>query len=82
MSATSTFTSTTAVFNNSMRSNAYRNDQFYRNTNNNANATPEGRIWIDLVSSTESNSILVAYINGATNHKTLTDLYYAIQNKH
>lgn len=69
MSATSASTSTMAVFNNSMRSKTYRNDQFYRNTNNNVNALPQGRIWIDLVSSTASSSTLVAYVNGATNGK-------------
>jgi hypothetical protein len=57
--------SSTAVFNNSMRSNTYRNDQFYKTTNSN----PEGRIWIDLVSATTANSILVAYVDGATNQK-------------
>ena len=69
MSATSASTSTNAVFNNSMRSKTYRNDQFYRNTNNNVNALPQGRIWIDLVSATASSSTLIAYVNGATNGK-------------
>ncbi len=68
---TSTGTSANAVFDNSMRSNAYRNDQFYKNTNTNATTSdiPEGRLWIDLISSSASNSILVAYVNGATNGK-------------
>ena len=65
MSATSSSTSTNAVFNNSMRSKTYRNDQFYKNSN----ANSSGRIWIDLVSSTASNSTLIAYVNGATNGK-------------
>ncbi|SHI35946.1 choice-of-anchor D domain-containing protein [Flavobacterium terrae] len=65
MSATSASASSNAVFSNSMRSKTYRNDQFYRSTNVNSG----GRIWIDLVSSTASNSTLVAYVNGATNGK-------------
>lgn len=65
MSATSASTSSNAIFNNSMRSKTYRNDQFYRN----ANAVTGGRIWVDLVSSTASNSTLVAYVDGATNGK-------------
>ncbi|GAA4762650.1 MULTISPECIES: InlB B-repeat-containing protein [Flavobacterium] len=69
MSTTSISTSATAVFNNSMRSKTYRNDQFYRNSNNNVSVLPQGRIWIDLVSSTASSSTLVAYVNGATNGK-------------
>lgn len=65
MSASSTFPSANAVFNNSMRSKTFRNDQFYKN----ANTDSKGRIWIDLVSSTTSNSTLIAYVNGATNGK-------------
>ncbi len=62
---TSASTSANAVFNNTMRSNTFRNDQFFKNSNTN----PEGRIWLDLVSSTASNSTLVAYVDGATNSK-------------
>ena len=70
MNPLSPLTSTTAVFNNTMRSSGYRNDQFYRNTNNTIqNNYPEGRIWLDLVSSTRSTSTLIAYVNGATNQK-------------
>ncbi len=69
MNPLSTLSSTTAVFNNSMRSSTYRNDQFYRNTNTIENNYPEGRIWLDLVSSTRSISTLIAYVNGATNQK-------------
>lgn len=65
MLPTSAASSANAVFNNTMRSSAFRNDQFYKNTN----SIPEGRVWIDLVSSTASSSILVAYVNGATNQK-------------
>lgn len=61
--------SSNAVFNNSMRSSAFRNDQFFRNSNTNYNTNPEGRIWLDLVSPTASNSTLVAYVDGATNSK-------------
>lgn len=62
-------TSANAVFNNTMRSNTFRNDQFYKNSNNNSSTYPEGRIWLDLVSPTASNSTLVAYVDGATNNK-------------
>lgn len=76
MNPLSSSTSMTATFNNSMRSSGYRNDQFYKTTNTNTNNHPEGRIWIDLVSSTSSNTILIAYKNGATNQK---DLMYDAQ---
>jgi hypothetical protein len=69
MDPLSTSTSMTASFNNSMRSSSYRNDQFYRTENTNTNNLPEGRIWLDLVSSTSCSSMLVAYVNGATNQK-------------
>ena len=69
MNPLSALTSTTAVFNNSMRNSSYRNDQFYKTSNTNVNNYPEGRIWIDLVSSTSSISTLIAYVNGATNQK-------------
>ena len=59
----------TAIFNNSMRSSSYRNDQFYRTATSQLNNYPEGRIWLDLVSSTSSITTLVAYVNGATNQK-------------
>lgn len=69
MNPSSASTSMTASFNNSMRSSSYRNDQFYRTENRNMDNLPEGRIWLDLVSSTSSCSMLVAYVNGATNQK-------------
>ncbi len=69
MNPLSASTSMTASFNNSMRSSSYRNDQFYRTVSNNSDNFPEGRIWLDLVSSTASNSTLIAYVNGATNQK-------------
>ncbi len=76
MNPLSASTSMTASFDNSMRSSSYRNDQFYRTENTNMNNLPEGRIWLDLVSSTSSCSMLVAYVNGATNQK---DLMYDAQ---
>jgi hypothetical protein len=69
MNPLSASSSMTASFNNSMRSSGYRNDQFYRTENTNTDTFPEGRIWLDLVSSTSSCSMLVAYVNGATNQK-------------
>lgn len=76
MNPLSPLTSTTAVFNNSMRNISYRNDQFYKTAQHTTTIYPEGRIWMDLVSSTSSNSILIAYKNGATNQK---DLMYDAQ---
>lgn len=69
MNPLSALTSTTAVFNNNMRNSGYRNDQFYKTTN--STNYPEGRIWLDLVSSTSSAPILIAYKNGATNQKDI-----------
>lgn len=52
------------TFNNSMRSSAYDNTQFFRTSNDN------GRIWLDLIASNGSNvRNLVAYIDGATNNR-------------
>lgn len=69
MNPLSPLTSTTAVFNNNMRNSSYRNDQFYKTGNTNLTNYPEGKIWLDLVSSTSSTSTLIAYVNGATNQK-------------
>ncbi|WP_291137772.1 choice-of-anchor D domain-containing protein [Flavobacterium sp. UBA7663] len=61
----------TALFNNAMRSKNYSNSHFYRNANT-TNAGPSGdverhRIWLDLVSPTnEVTRTLVAYVEGAT----------------
>ena len=58
-----TATPGTVVFNNGMRSNAYRNDQFYRSSDE------KHRIWLDLISpSTTSISTLVGYTSQATNN--------------
>ncbi|TDR24678.1 choice-of-anchor D domain-containing protein [Flavobacterium cheniae] len=61
----------TALFNNAMRSKNYSNSHFYRNANT-TNAGPSDdverhRIWLDLVSPTnETTRTLVAYVDGAT----------------
>lgn len=67
MRHTSPTMTSTALFNNSMRSNTYRNDQFYRSAN-----TPEAiekhRIWLKLVAPNSSSSdALVGYASEATN---------------
>jgi len=49
-----------------MRNSAYSNSQFYR-TANTVNATERHGIWLDLVSATETNRTLVAYVTDATN---------------
>lgn len=56
----------TVTFRNSMRSKDHVNNQFFRNSNN---ATPvtRNRIWIDLVTATGTNRILIGYVSGATN---------------
>lgn len=61
--------SSNATFNNSMRSNTYRNDQFYRNSENNSTISIEKhRIWLKLISPTGSSSdALVGYATGASN---------------
>ena len=55
-------TSENAVFNNTMRSNTYRNDQFFRQ------GIEKHRIWLDIVSpSNESITTLVGYTTDASN---------------
>jgi len=68
-------------FNNSLRSNTYNNNQFYR-TNNNVNSNRElekHRIWFDLVGPT-GNSVrsLLGYVENATNENDR--LFDAISN--
>lgn len=69
MNPLSASTTSVATFNNSMRNSGYRNDQFYKMVTPKANYYPEGRIWLDIVSSTSSNTTLIAYVNGATDGK-------------
>lgn len=58
-------TSENATFTNSMRSNTYRNDQFYRNT---AGEIEKHRIWLKLVAPNGSSSdALVGYATDASN---------------
>jgi hypothetical protein len=58
-------TTENAVFNNTMRSNAHRNDQFYRSEN----GIERNRIWLDLISpSSTSITTLVGYVSNATNN--------------
>jgi len=52
------------TFNNSMRSSAYDNGQFFRTSDE------AGRIWLDLIASNGSTvRNLVAYVDGATNNR-------------
>jgi len=59
-------TPNTVNFSNTMRSSSYNNNAFYRGS---PNPTERHRIWLDLVdeSTNTANSILVGYIEGATN---------------
>ena len=67
MNHASASTSENVTFNNTMRSNAYRNDLFYRNSNV-TNALDKSRIWLNLVSPTSMGSTtLIGYAPEATN---------------
>ena len=64
-------TTSTALFNNAMRSKNYSNSHFYRNASAANSGIGENierhRIWLDLVSPTnETTRTLVAYVDGAT----------------
>lgn len=61
--------SSSVTFDNSMRSAAFANNQFYRNGNfqDKENNIEQNRIWLDLVSPTGLvNRTLVGYVTGAT----------------
>ncbi|WP_243470976.1 T9SS sorting signal type C domain-containing protein [Winogradskyella sp. MH6] len=62
-------TNETVTFDNTMRSSAYANDQFYRTSNpSDMDGSAANRIWLDYVNpSGQSNTTLVAYVDGATN---------------
>ncbi len=69
-----TAATSTALFNNSMRNKGYSNSQFYRNANNVEVDAVGGdierhRIWLDLVTPTQTIRTLVAYVEGATQEK-------------
>ena len=53
------------VFNNSMRSKTFGNNQFFRSAN--IISSEKSRIWLDFISPTQTNRILVGYSNEATN---------------
>ncbi|MCD8518516.1 MAG: hypothetical protein LRY32_02200, partial [Flavobacterium sp.] len=64
-------TTSTALFNNAMRSKDYSNSHFYRSSNlvnsSNQENIERHRIWLDLVGPTnETTRTLVAYVEGAT----------------
>ncbi len=64
-------TTSTALFNNAMRSRTYSNSQFYRTNSGRvskqADASERNGIWLDLVSPTnETTRTLVAYVTNAT----------------
>jgi hypothetical protein len=68
------------TFNNSMRDRTHRNTEFYRNSNEyavEANTIDKHRIWLNLIDSNgTASSILVGYIEGATQEKDrLFDAY-------
>lgn len=62
-------TNETVTFDNTMRSSAYANNQFYRTSNpSDMDGSAANRIWLDYVNpSGQSNTTLVAYMDGATN---------------
>ena len=64
-------TTENAIFNNSMRSNTHRNDQFFRTTESNEITTEfeRHRIWLMMVApNLISSDILVGYATGAQNN--------------
>lgn len=62
-------TNETITFDNTMRSSAYANNQFYRTSNpSNMDGSAANRIWLDYLNpSGQTSTTLVAYIDGATN---------------
>ena len=67
MNHSSASTTENVTFNNTMRSNAYRNDLFYRNSNV-ISSSDKSRIWLNLVSPTSMGSTtLIGYAPEATN---------------
>ncbi|MCK7588989.1 hypothetical protein M0G43_00225 [Subsaxibacter sp. CAU 1640] len=61
-------TTSNVVFNNTMRRDTYRNDQFYRTQEETQTEIERHRIWLDLIAPNQyANSILVGYVEGATN---------------
>ncbi|RXR20474.1 T9SS sorting signal type C domain-containing protein [Flavobacterium amnicola] len=71
-------TPNTVGFTNSMRSSAYRNDQFYKTAENkNKTQVDKHRIWLDLLDSSKTASrTLVGYATNATN--SFDNLYDAV----
>lgn len=67
--------SATVNFNNSQRSNAYPNNNFFRQANipmeeNSLVPAERHRIWLDLVSPTQQSiTTMIGYVTGATNDK-------------
>ncbi|SDR65878.1 Por secretion system C-terminal sorting domain-containing protein [Formosa sp. Hel1_31_208] len=62
------------LFDNTMRSGVYDNNQFYRTDSSGDDETPadieKNRIWLDLINTNnQAVSTLVGYISGATNDK-------------
>ncbi|NHM00837.1 GEVED domain-containing protein [Flavobacterium difficile] len=81
---TSTATTENLNFNNSLRSSAYNNSQFYRNSSENNTTEGESeekhRIWFDLVTPSGTNvKSLLGYASEATNEKDR--LYDAFSNQ-
>ena len=69
---TSAATTENLLFNNSLRSNTYNNNQFYRTAENKntANELEKHRIWFDLVDSNGTSiRALLGYVENATNEK-------------
>ncbi|MCL9804616.1 GEVED domain-containing protein [Flavobacterium amniphilum] len=72
MNHTSAATTETVTFNNTMRSAAYSNSQFYKTSENDTPVDIErNRIWLDLIKSSDltNRRAMVGYIEGATNEK-------------
>ena len=63
-------TTENVIFNNSLRSTSYANNQFYRTTSTENSVIEASRIWLDIVAENNvSDRTLIGYVNGATNQK-------------
>ncbi|WP_300570473.1 T9SS sorting signal type C domain-containing protein, partial [Flavobacterium sp.] len=69
MNANTASTTENVIFDNTMRNKSYSNSQFFRSTAAKSNSENNGRIWLDIVSSTTNRRAMVGYVEGASNEK-------------
>ena len=75
-------TTENVIFNNSLRSASYANNQFYRTTSTENSVIEASRIWLDIVAENNvSDRTLIGYVAGATNQKDrLFDAFTTVGN--